>query len=416
MTPRAFLIRSLVPAVTLAREAEDLGLYGAAAARSWSHFPHMVRVDGLTVGQLKGLREKARLLKIPLAEGMPYRHGEDWCEGVVVSADTMLLATLARDVSLNYAPVARAITQMLDALATRSRRLNLKTGELPITGEDGAVLMGILNVTPDSFSDGGAHDDPEAAIAHALRLAADGARIIDVGGESTRPGAKVVTLDEEMRRIMPVVERLRTVLPDTVHISIDTMKAPVAREAVAAGAAIINDVSGLSYDPAMRATAADLGVHVIINHMKGTPQTMQQAPSYRHVIPEIVGDLMNLVEEATRAGIDKERIILDPGIGFGKRPQDNLAILRHVGAFVSLGRPVAIGVSRKSFLASTMTLEEGAESAAAAGAARADASMVAETLAVMGGAHILRTHEPARAAIAARLAEAVVARSLSAPD
>jgi len=415
LIPRAFLIRSLVPAVSLSREAEDLGLYGAAAARSWSHFPHMLRIDGLTMGQLKGLREKSRLLKIPVAEGMPYRHGEDWCEGVVLSADTMLLATLARDVSLAYPPVARAITQMLDALAARSRRLNLSTGELSITTDEGAVLMGILNVTPDSFSDGGSHEDPDAAVAHALRLANDGARIIDVGGESTRPGAHTVTLDEEMRRVMPVLQKLRAALPDTVHISIDTMKAPVARAAVAEGAAIINDVSGLSYDPAMRSTAAELGVHVILNHMKGTPQTMQQSPSYRHVIPEVIGDLLSLVEEATRAGIDKDRIILDPGIGFGKRPQDNLAILRHLAAFVSLGRPVAIGVSRKSFLAATAQGET-EEQNSAAGGSRSDATMVAEALAVMGGAHILRTHDPARAAIAARLAEAVVLRSLSAPD
>ena len=150
--------------------------------------------------------------------------------------------------------------------------------------------------------------------------------------------------------------------------------------------------------------------------MKGTPQTMQQAPSYRHVIPEVIGDLMNLMEEAVRAGVDKDRIILDPGIGFGKRPQDNLAILRHLAAFVSLGRPVAIGVSRKSFLASAASGEPAEERSAADGSARADASMVAEALAVMGGAHILRTHDPARAAIAARLAEAVVARSLSAPE
>ena len=143
---------------------------------------------------------------------------------------------------------------------------------------------------------------------------------------------------------------------------------------------------------------------------------MQQSPSYRHVIPEVIGDLVSLMEEAIRAGVDKERIILDPGIGFGKRPQDNLAILRHVAAFVSLGRPVAIGVSRKSFLAAAAGSEAGAEQAAPDGPARSDASMVAEALAVMGGAHILRTHEPARAAIAARLAEAVVARSLGAPD
>jgi dihydropteroate synthase len=373
----------------------------------------MARVDGLTMGQLKGLREKARLLDIPVAEAMPYRHGQDWSEGLVLSADTMTLASLARDVSLNYPPVARALERMLDALAARSRRLHLKTGELPLTGEAGAVLMGILNVTPDSFSDGGEFLEPDAAVAHALEMAREGARIIDVGGESTRPSSRPVPLAEELSRIVGVIEKLRAALPPTVHISVDTMKAEVARAAVGAGAEIINDVSGLAADPSMRATAADLGVHVIINHMKGTPQSMQEAPLYRHVIPEIIADLMGLTEAALQAGIGAERILLDPGIGFGKRVADNMAILRHMAAFVSLGKPVVIGVSRKSFLAA---MSPGPEGASAASPARADATMVAETIAALGGAHILRTHDPARAALAARLSQAVSARGPGGSD
>jgi dihydropteroate synthase len=193
------------------------------------------------------------------------------------------------------------------------------------------------------------------------------------------------------------------------------MKAEVARAAVQAGAEIINDVSGMAADPSMRTVAAELGVHVIINHMRGTPRTMQEAPSYRHVIPEVVADLSDLMEAAVRAGIERERIILDPGIGFGKRLSDNMAILRHLAAFVSLGRPVAVGVSRKSFLAA-MAPGIAGESIGAAGPERADATMVAEAIAVLGGAHIIRTHDPARAALSARIAQAVSARALSSPS
>ena len=280
------------------------------------------------------------------------------------------------------------------------RRLVFATGELLMGGSAGAALMGILNVTPDSFSDGGRHLDPEAAVAHGLRLAQDGASIIDVGGESTRPGAEPVPAGEELERTIPVIRRLRSALPGSVRISIDTMKAEVARAAVAAGAEIINDVSGLSADPAMRSTAADLGVHVIINHMRGEPRTMQSNPSYRHVVAEILAELDALAVAAMEAGTPAEKIVVDPGIGFGKRPADNLAILRHLPSFVSAGRPVAIGVSRKSFLGA-LSGDDGPASPA-----RADATLAAETWAALGGAHIIRTHDPARAMHAVRLGRA----------
>ena len=357
----------------------------------------MLRVDGLTMGQLKGLREKARLLNIPAAEAMPYRHRDDWSEGLVLSADTTALGSLARDISIDYASVGRALTDLLEAMAVRSRRLNLKSGELQLDADPGVLIMGILNVTPDSFSDGGKYSGPEAAISHALLMASEGAHLIDVGGESTRPGALPVLAGEEMQRVLPIIERLRAELPSGVQISVDTMKSEVARAAVGAGAEIINDVSGLAADPAMRATAAELGVHVIINHMRGSPRSMQDGPAYRHVIPEVIADLSYLTTEAMRQGIDRERIILDPGIGFGKRHTDNMAILRHLPTFASLGRPVALGVSRKSFLGK-IAGDDGP-----ATMERADATMAAEALAVAGGVHILRTHDPARAVVAARL-------------
>ncbi len=399
MTPRAFLIRSLVPGISISSEAEELGLYGAAAARSWSHFPHMLRVDGLSTAQVTALREKARLLQISAAEAMPYRHGVDWSEGLLLAGDTTSLAALARDISISYASVGRALSSLLETLGGRSFRLHLKSGDLTLGNEAGVALMGILNVTPDSFSDGGRFVEPQVAVEHGLKMAADGARLIDVGGESSRPRSVPVPEAQELSRVVPVIEKLRAALPAGVGISIDTMKAVVARAAVKAGADIINDVSGLSADSGMRAAAADLGVPVIINHMRGTPRTMQEMPSYRHVIPEVLADLDVLVEAAMRAGIEKERIIIDPGIGFGKRLSDNVAILRHLPAFVSAGRPLAVGVSRKSFLAS-LAPDAGPETDA-----RGDATVAAETLAALGGAHILRTHDPARAERAVRLAE-----------
>jgi len=410
LTPRAFLIRSLVPRASLAREAEDLGLYAAAAARSWAHFPHMVRVDGLTMGQLKAVREKARLLNIPAGEAMPYRHRDDWSEGIVLSADTTALASLARDISIDYASVGRALTDLLEGLAERTRKLYLKSGELVMDGGPGVLVMGILNVTPDSFSDGGLYADAEAAVDHALKMAEQGARIIDVGGESTRPGAMPVLAGEEMKRTLPIIVKLRERLPAGVHLSIDTMKAEVARAAVEAGAGIINDVSGLSADPTMRATAALLGAHVIINHMRGTARTMQEAPAFRHVVPEVIAELSYLTAEAIREGIESDRIIIDPGIGFGKRLSDNLALLRHLPAFVSLGRPVAVGVSRKSFLGKLVRDEGPATSE------RSDATLAAESLVVAGGAQILRTHDPARAARAARIGAAFAGRFMMMED
>ncbi|HKY32661.1 MAG TPA: dihydropteroate synthase [Candidatus Polarisedimenticolia bacterium] len=410
MTPRAFLIRSLVPTVGLAHDAEDLGLYAAAAARSWSHFPHMLRVDGLTTPQVAALREKARLLRIQVAESMPYRHGEDWSEGLVISADTVSLSSLARDISISYASVGRALSELLAALAQRTRRLHFRSGDLVLDRGAGGVLMGVLNVTPDSFADGGRHEGVEGSVEHGLRLAADGAAIVDVGGESTRPGAAPVSVEEELARTIPVVKKLRDALPAAVIVSIDTMKSEVARAAVDAGAELINDVSGLSADPAMRAAAASLGVHVVLNHMRGTPRTMQNAPSYRHVIPEVIADLSEAAEAARQEGIDPEKILIDPGIGFGKRLADNLAILRHLAAFASLGRPVVVGISRKSFLGKLVP-DEGADSVP-----RGDATLAAEACAMLAGAHIVRTHDPARAARAGRVAGAISGYGAAAGD
>lgn len=209
-------------------------------------------------------------------------------------------------------------------------------------------LMGILNVTPDSFSDGGTHDDPVAAVEHALQLIDDGADIIDVGGESTRPGADPVSEPEEQSRVVPVIERLAE--QSEVPISIDTTKAGVARAAIDAGATIVNDISGLNFDPQMIPLCAETQVGVVCMHIQGTPQTMQQEPHYDDCVAEVDAFLRERLDAMKSAGIPPERVCLDPGIGFGKTADHNLEILRSLDVFQQTGRPVLIGHSRKRFL------------------------------------------------------------------
>ena len=228
----------------------------------------------------------------------------------------------------------------------RARRWLIRGGELDLTGSP--LLMGVVNVTPDSFSDGGRYFDPAAAIARGVELAEQGAAILDVGGESTRPGSFPLETAEELRRVLPVVEALAR--QTRVPISIDTAKAVVAREAVAAGARIINDVTALLGDPAMVEAAADTGCGVCAMHMRGTPQTMQQNPTYGDVVAEVSDYLRARREALVGAGIPVERIALDPGIGFGKNLDHNLALLRSAWRLHGLGCPVVVGPSRKAFI------------------------------------------------------------------
>jgi dihydropteroate synthase len=232
-----------------------------------------------------------------------------------------------------------AVSPSADHWKLRSRTLAL--GQLPL-------LMGIVNVTPDSFSDGGRFFDAEAAVEHGLRLAAEGADLLDVGGESTRPGSMPVDAEEEFRRLMPVVEQLckRTHLP----VSIDTSKASVARRAVEAGAEIINDVTAFAGDPAMIPLAAETGCGVCAMHCRGTPRTMQDDPDYADVVAEVLKYLCSRRDALLAAGIQQDRIALDPGIGFGKTTEHNLQLLANAQQFHQLGCPILIGHSRKRFL------------------------------------------------------------------
>ena len=257
-------------------------------------------------------------------------------------------------------------------------------------------LMGVVNVTPDSFSDGGLYLDPEAAIAHGRELAAAGAEILDVGGESTRPGAEAVSGEEELRRVVPVIQGLRDL---DCELSVDTSKAAVAAAALDAGAVIVNDVTALRGDAEMAILCAERGATVVLMHMLGDPQTMQDDPRYEDVVAEVKTFLAERLEAAVGAGIAEERIWLDPGIGFGKTAFHNLELLRRLGELRELGRPLVIGTSRKSFI--------GRLDGSAAGE-RLGGTIASSVLASVEGAEVLRVHDVAEVRQALTVATAIL--------
>lgn len=242
--------------------------------------------------------------------------------------------------------------------------------------------MGVINVTPDSFSDGGRYVLTEQAVAHARALIEEGADILDIGGESTRPGALPVTLDEERRRVLPVLERLADC---GVPVSVDTQKPEVMREAVAAGASMINDINALAAPGALEAVAGTAAAACLM-HKQGDPQTMQQAPRYADVVKEVRDFLATRIEAAQRGGVDRERLVIDPGFGFGKTLEHNLALLRELAQIAALGVPVLAGLSRKSMLGKITGREAGE---------RVFASIAAAVIAVENGARIVRAHDVA---------------------
>lgn len=264
-------------------------------------------------------------------------------------------------------------------------KLSLRNGYLE---RPGPLVMGILNVTPDSFSDPGRFFAPEAALAHAREMAEAGADIIDVGGESTRPGSRPVGMDEEIDRVLPVISRIKE--ETGILVSIDTSKEEVARRAVEEGGAdIVNDISALRFSERMAQVVAELGVPVVLMHIQGTPETMQRDPSYIDVVAEVADYFQERIEFAQAHGVRREKIILDPGIGFGKRLEDNVALLRNLKRFAAFDLPLLVGVSRKSFLG-LLAGEKLPE--------RREAETVAANLvAARNGAAILRVHDVAAA-------------------
>lgn len=307
-----------------------------------------------------------------------------------------VLCTKLRAQPFGLAALADRLAQVLDAAVPRERCWQTSRRCIPL---ERPLIMGILNITPDSFSDGGRFDDPDRAVERALQLEAEGADIVDIGAESTRPGAPQVPAGEEVRRLTPVLERLAGRL--TVPLSVDTWKASVAAAACDAGAEIINDISGFGFDPAMAATAAARNAGVVLMHTRGTPQTMQQDTQYADLMGELADVLAAAAGRARDAGIAPERIVLDPGIGFAKGRRGNLEILRRLRELTSLGYPLLVGSSRKSFIGSVLEKPDPQD--------RLFGTAATVALAVAGGAQVLRVHDVAAMKDVARMAAAICA-------
>jgi dihydropteroate synthase len=303
------------------------------------------------------------------------------------------------------------------------RQFELRIDGRKVLLDERTVIMGVVNVTPDSFSDGGLYFEPARAIEHGLRLAREGADWIDVGGESTRPGSKPVAAEEQLRRVLPVIRGLRRRKP-SLTISIDTTKADVAEEAVRAGAAIINDVSGLRFDPRIAEVARQYRTPLILMHMRGRPETMQRRPFARSIWRSVREGLERSIARALAAGVPRSQLIVDPGLGFGKTRRQNFELLAHLGRLARFGLPILVGASRKSFVQAVIA----GEGLQPRGAPRAvpwriaaqrkaspedlvalrsgDAAAVA--VSILAGAHIVRVHDVASVLPAVRLADALI--------
>ncbi|MGI9100840.1 MAG: dihydropteroate synthase [Terriglobales bacterium] len=296
------------------------------------------------------------------------------------------------------------------------QRFEWDIGTRKLTLGKRTLVMGVLNVTPDSFSDGGRYFDASAAAEHALRMIEEGADIVDVGGESTRPGARtaaspepqaerptgVVSAEEEMRRVIPVIGAIKRMRPETV-ISIDTYKLAVARAAVAAGAEIVNDVSGFTWEPAMATTVAELGCGAVVMHTRGRPDEWRTLPAVDDMAGLVMRELGGLAEGAMKAGVRRERIMLDPGFGFGKRMEENYPLLARFDEFQKLGFPLLAGPSRKSFIGKAMA--RGGE--APAPADRVSGSVAAAVICIVKGAHMVRAHDVKEMVGAAKVADVI---------
>jgi dihydropteroate synthase len=274
---------------------------------------------------------------------------------------------------------------------------DLRVGDRVLPTARRCLVMGVVNVTPDSFSDGGRYLDPEAAVAHGLALVAEGADLLDVGGESTRPGATDVPEAVELERVLPVVEELARTAE--VPVSIDTRKAAVAAAALAAGATMVNDVSAGRHDPDLLGVAADAKVPLVLMHMLGTPATMQDDPRYDDVVAEVEAFLAERCRAAEAAGVDHQALVVDPGIGFGKRDQDNYALLDQLARFTRLGHPVMVGTSRKGFIG--RALDSPADQ-------RVEGTAATVVWVVERGARIVRVHDVAPMVRAVRMTEAML--------
>ena len=279
-------------------------------------------------------------------------------------------------------------------LKTENQIIEIKNQKLDFSQR--TYLMGVLNVTPDSFYDGGKFFDKKEAIKQGIKMAEEGADIIDIGGESTRPGSESISVEDELSRVIPVMEGL--VKEVDVPLSIDTYKSEVAKKALEAGASMVNDISALRFDPRMKNVIKDYEVPVVLMHIKGTPKDMQKNPHYDDLMGEITGYLSEAINVAEESGIDENKIIIDPGIGFGKRLEDNLEIIKKLSDLKSLGKPILVGVSRKSFIGKILELQENE---------RLEGSLAALAVAIVNGANIIRVHDVKESKRVARIVDSI---------
>ncbi len=292
--------------------------------------------------------------------------------------------------------ISPSFDSLLDNYLRSDYKIDCRGKTLDLGGR--THVMGILNVTPDSFSDGGHYIDPGKALIHAREMAASGADIIDIGGESTRPGADAISEKEELRRIIPLIEHLSSEL--TVPLSVDTYKSAVARKALEAGASIVNDISGLRFSPDMARVVADHNASLVIMHIKGTPRNMQQNPVYDDVVGEVLSYLDEGIELAVRGGVDREKIFIDPGIGFGKTLEHNITLIDRLDEFRVLGRPILIGTSRKKFIGTILNVPVPAD--------RVEGTAATMALAIERGASMVRVHDVARMVHVVRMTDAIL--------
>ena len=303
-----------------------------------------------------------------------------------------LVLKLEQYPSLN--PLGQSIKETLKNISKTQYAIRCRKRKLTLGKR--TLLMGVLNVTPDSFSDGGLFFDKEKAISHGLRLVEEGADIIDIGGESTKPGSKPLELEEELRRVIPVIKSISAEVD--VPISIDTYKSTVAQRAIEAGAEIINDISGLNFDPGLAKVASKEDIPLVLMHIRGTPETMQKNVHYDSLFSEILQYLKDSIQRAESAGLDPRQIIIDPGIGFGKTVEDNLLIIKNLHEFRILGKPILLGTSRKSFIGKILNAEVGE---------RLEGTLSSITVGVLNGANIIRCHDALQAKRAIAVADAI---------
>lgn len=388
--PRVIELAALPRAI---RAMEDMDAPVAEAAdRLAGRARRAVRLDAVPVEEAEALRQDAQALGVVVLDGILGSGGT--APRILVADDETLKRLGAGLESRGLKAMGAAIRLALAAFSRTAFSISFADGERMDLSSDVRV-MGVLNVTPDSFSDGGAILSPAAAVDAASRMVEDGADVVDVGGESTRPGAAAVTEDEEVRRVVPAIEAIKRELK--VRVSVDTAKAKVARLAIEAGADMINDVSAFT-DPAMIRVVRDARAPVVVMHMRGTPRTMQQDTHYVDLLSSVVGFLRKRVEKAVAAGIADDKILVDPGLGFGKSAAGNLQILRELPTLRSVGRPIVIGASRKSFIGTALDLPL---------SERLEGSLAVAAFAAWHGAHVIRAHDVAATKRTTRMIDAI---------